>query len=322
MLEKKVGLIFSPEEYRTLLGDVVKMAQESALTVESMRDRLDHYIQNDIADSPGSIQFHFDRKSTYDYFLMGVTREVRSFKEFDLLSEENLLTILRKPRLGLKTVNAELTLDDLFTSDINSGKRSNPTDSSPSADENPAPAINHLLRRQVREEMNKVYFGSAAQVDLQMFSTHYPNEVLPEARQYFLNLLVGRYEMIETCYSSRQLSLQMTVERALCAYLGFHDGDHGFLFKDKDKEVAELLIGKVKHTTYTNKEIARRAFTVLVGTNYQKANGFEEFKKTMENPDSACFKDPATLAYINHSLKEQVVQMARILYDVPEKDQD
>ncbi len=340
---KPVAVLFSPSEYSAVLEEILHLAEEGRLSRASMEVRLYRYRYlnegNGAAAEEAStatlssrqVQFLFDRRVSYDYFITATVRETKSLRDSGLLSKENLLNVLKKPRLGLHLEPADLTLEKLMTLGMDTGidtgidtAGSNPENGpEESRSHAPAPLINHALRRQVREEMNKVYLGTAAGINSDIFSRlspHSRGEILHEARHYFLALLIGKYEIIDKQYRLQQRSVQLAVERALCSYLGFHGGDHGFLLKSKDKDIALHLIGKVERTTYTNKEIARRAFVVLVGDKYRTMKGYEEFKEILESNDPSWFKDRATLWYINNRLKPQVVQLARIIYGVPEKD--
>ncbi len=332
---KPVAVLFSPSEYSAVLEEILHLAEEGRLSRASMEVRLYRYRYlkegNGAAAeeaptatlSSRQIQFLFDRRVSYTYFITATVRETKSLRDSGLLSKENLLNVLKKPRLGLRLEPAGLTLEKLMTLGIDTASSNPESEPEDSCSHAPAPLINHTLRRQVREEMNKVYLGTAAGINSDIFSflsPHSREEILHEARQYFLNLLIGKYDIIDKQYRLQQRSVQLTVERALCSYLGFHGGDHAFLLKSRDKDIALQLIGKVERTTYTNKEIARRAFVVLVGDKYRNMNGYEEFKEILESDDPSWFKDRATLWYINNQLRPQVVQLARVIYEVPEKD--
>ncbi len=332
---KPVAVLFSPSEYSAVLEEILHLAEEGRLSRASMEVRLYRYRypnEGNGADaeeastatlSSRQVQFLFDRRDSYSYFITATVRETKGLRDSGLLSKENLLNVMKKPRLGLRLEPADLTLEKLMT--LGMDATSSEPESEPEESNSPAPAplINHALRRQVREEMNKVYLGTAAGINSDIFSylsPHSREEILHEARRYFLDILAGKYEIIDKQYPQRQRSVQLTVERALCSYLGFHGGDHAFLLKSKDRDIALQMIGKVEMTTYTNKEIARRAFVVLVGDKYRNIKGYEEFKEILESNDPSRFKDVATLWYINNQLRPQVVQLARVIYGVPEKD--
>lgn len=332
---KPVAVLFSPSEYSAVLEEILHLAEEGRLSRASMEVRLYRYRYlnegNGAAAEEAStatlssrqVQFLFDRRESYNYFITATVRETKSLRDSGLLSKENLLNVLKKPRLGLHLEPADLTLEKLITLGLDTASSNPESGPEESRSHTPTPPFNHTLRRQVREEMNKVYLGTAAGINRDIYSflsPHGREEILHEARQYFLNLLIGKYEIIEKQYPQQQRSVQLAVERALCSYLGFHGGDHGFLLKSREKDIALLLIGKVERTTYTNKEMARRAFVVLVGDKYRTMKGYGEFKEILESDDSSWFKDRATLWYINNQLKPQVVQLARIIYEVPEKD--
>ncbi len=214
----------------------------------------------------------------------------------DRASYEGLLrTVARKKKMTVFRLEEILKAHDGLTIDE---EKSAPEDT--------------LLQKLVTDQMNVVYFGKGL-IDHTKFSQFSHDQIHAAARKYFLHLLDNNYQMFFHDYPPEQnRSVQLAVDRAICAYVPFNEFGLHFLERKADPEVAKKLLTKVEQSIYTNAKMAYRAFTVLAWFHVQGMPQFPKFKDKIIKEGHE--RDADVLQYVNGELKRDVLERARQLH--------